>query len=493
MSGNSIKSEPERDEKTVDREFMGYIEGQHGMSLSTTAKRLPGAGVAICVAGLLTAAGSLFTITESHQNRTARELRLMTGAETKVVWCQQAAGARYDVEGSQLILMGLDTTEPGGPRPLLRRAGSYWKPKISPRGDRVVFTDFRKATIYVVNWNGSSLRELAGGYALSVWMDPATAQEWVYAVAEAGDRQGGYAGKPVFRFQLDNPFKREMVWDTTLVTFENLRISRDGKKAGGLFPWPQAGVADLESKTWREYGRGCWADLSPDSSHVSWVFDGAHRNLTFCSADGRKRWKTRLDDAPGLAGGEVDCPRWSNHIRFMTMKGPHRRGDQTPGKVDEIYVGKFDEGLSRVEQWVRVTHNELVDSCPDVWVDPAIEMGWAPGAVRQRGSGERLEVKAHLVETTMTPTLGSIAPYRQALVVYAYEVDNVVTGTYRHARLLVAHWGLLGGQVRPIPRTRGMSYQMTVAPLDDIPKLEGERVIMDMKADNLPVYYEINR
>jgi hypothetical protein len=93
----------------------------------------------------------------------------------------------------------------------------------------------------------------------------------------------------------------------------------------------------------------------------------------------------------------------------------------------------------------------------------------------------------------MTPTLEAIVPYRQALVVYAYEVERVVTGEYPHARLLVAHWGLVAGKVRSIPKTRGMSYLLTVEEMNDRPELEGERVIMDMRGDNLPIYYEISR
>jgi hypothetical protein len=456
-----------------------------------SSKRL----VAICaffVCALLVAAGVLFAMTEHHQSRLEKRLSMMTGAETRVVWCQQIEGIQYSMEGSQLMLMGLGTAERGGPRPLIQRAGSYWKPKMTPKGDRVVYTDFQKATICVVNWNGTNLRELTKGYALSIWMDPVTAQEWVYAVAETESLSGGRAGKPVFRFQLDNPAKRETTWDKTTVTVDNLRLSRDGKKAGGLFPWPQAGVADLQTGTWREYGRGCWADLSPDNSYISWVFDGEHRNVIFSSADDKTRWKVRLDDAPGLEGGEVDCPRWSNQIRFMVMKGPHRRGDQVNNSSDEIYVGRFDKELSKVEQWERVTRNTVVDSCPDVWIEPSIETGWTPTIVRRRDSGERLRVRAHLVETTMTPTLESIAPYRQALVVYAYEVDTVVAGSYRQARLLVAHWGLVGGQIRPIPRKTGQNFLMTLLPLDEIRELEGERVIMDMKAEKLPIYYEID-
>mgnify|MGYP001577554735 CR=1 FL=1 len=453
--------------------------------------------VSICVLCLLAAAGLVYATSEGRGNRVAHDLRQMTGAETRVVWCQQVAGGRYDVHGTQLLLMGLDTADRAGPRPLLRRVGSCWKPMISPRGDRVVFTDFPAGTIYAVNWNGTSLRELSRGYALHVWMDPATAREWVYAVPEAEGRRGGYAGKPVIRFQLDNPFKQEQVWDATLVTFDNLRVSSDGKKAGALLPWPLAGVADLETKTWKEYGRGCWPDLSPDNSCIPWVFDGAHRNLLFRSADGRESWKVAINDAPGVDGDEVDCPRWSNHVRFMTLTGPHKRkkpeGSRIRGEAEEIYVGRFDQGLTRVEQWVRVTHNDQADFFSDVWVGPTAGLGWALAPGRRGAAGERLVVQARLIETSMTPTLESIAPYRQALVVYAYEVENVATGAYRHATLLVAHWGLVAGKTRPIPKAKGQSYPLTVEPLDDHPELEGERVVMDMKGGHLPLYYEVSR
>lgn len=455
----------------------------------------PGSTVGVCVSGLLIAAGILYAVADRHQSRVARDLRSLTGAKTRVVWCRQVEGDGYNALGSQLTLMGFDTSDRAGERPLVRRVGSYWKPMISPKGDRVVFTDFPKGAIHVINWNGSSLRELCRGYALHVWMDPSTAQEWVYAVDPDG--RDNYSGRPLIRFQLDNPSKRETVWDATLVHFDNVRVSLDGKRMGALFPWPYAGVADLEAKTWKEYGRGCWPDLSPDSRYIPWAFDGAHRNLQFRSADGRDSWKVIINDAPGVDGDEVDCPRWGNHIRFMTVTGPHKRekpkGSQASGEAEEIYVGRFDRDLTRIEQWVRVTRNDCADFFSDVWTEPAAEKGWVPTPVRTRRTGEQLVVQARLVETTMIPTMEAIAPYRQALVVYAYEVDNVATGAYRHARLLVAHWGLVEGKALPISKSRGKSYLMALERLDDHPELEGERVIMDMKPDNLPIYYEMNR
>jgi hypothetical protein len=450
--------------------------------------------VVFCVSGLLLAAGFLYAVGDRRDTAVVRELHRLTGAETRMVWCRQVTGIGYDALGSQLALMGIATSERAGERQLLRRVGSYWKPMISPRGDRVVFTDFPAATVYAVNWDGSSLRELGAGYALNVWLDPVTAREWVYAVET---REGkAYAGRPLVRFQLDNPFDRERVWDAAPVHFDNLRVSPDGTKAGGLFPWPDAGIADLASGTWSRYGRGCWPDLSPDQTCIPWVFDGAHRNLLFRSADGSNRWKVAINDAPGVDGKEVDCPRWSNLVRFMTMTGPHERKKpkdrKERGEPEEIYAGRFDSGLTRIEHWVRVTHNDRADFFSDIWVEPRGEAGRTRGRAAAHGAGERLVVQARLAEITMTPTLESIAPYRQALVVYAYDVERVAHGHYRPARILVAHWGLVQGKPRDTGKARGMSYQLTVAPLDDQRELEGERVVMDMKSDGLPVYVEVS-
>jgi len=449
----------------------------------------------LLVFGLLLAAAFLYTMADLRQSRVAQEVRQLTGARTRVVWCRQIEGEGYDALGSRLMLMGLDTDDRAGERQLVRRVGSYWKPMISPRGDRVVFTDFPKAVIRVVNWNGSGLRELFKGYALHVWLDPATGREWVYAVDADGREK--YAGRPLIRFLLDNPFQRETVWDATPVHFDNLRLSLDGKRAAGLFPWPVAGVIDMEARTLTEFGRGCWPDLSPDNHYIRWVFDGAHRNLQLRSADGPDGWKVVINDAPGVDGDEVDCPRWGNQIRFLTLTGPHKRakreGSQARGEGEEIYVGRFDKGLTRIEQWARVTRNEWADFFSDVWVEPTTDMGGVFTPASRPGAGGRMVVQARLVETTTIPTLESIAPYRQALVVYAYEVESVMTGAYGHERLMVAHWGLVRGIEHPIPRIRGASYRMALDRLDDHPELEGERVIMDMKAGVLPIYYEINR
>ena len=49
--------------------------------------------------------------------------------------------------------------------------------------------------------------------------------------------------------------------------------------AGGNFPWPVAGVAELPNGSLKILGSGCWTALSQDNSYAFWVFDSPHRNL----------------------------------------------------------------------------------------------------------------------------------------------------------------------------------------------------------------------
>ena len=106
--------------------------------------------------------------------------------------------------------------------------------------------------------------------------DPATGRTWVYAIT--GPLTGAdFSGKPLIRFDLAHPEVRETVWDQTEVSLDNFQVSDDGRHAAGLFPWPQAGRADLRRGTWTQSGQGCWTSLAPDKSGVMWIFDGSHR------------------------------------------------------------------------------------------------------------------------------------------------------------------------------------------------------------------------
>ena len=430
---------------------------------------------------------------------TGYAVRALTGHHTRIVWCRQVGGDTADVaaEGASFRLMGLDTDDRQGERSILPQTGSYHKPMITPRGDRVVFSDRIAGRIGLVDWNGTSLTWLPEGRAAAVWMDPSNGVEWVYAFPPEGFSDD--TSRSLIRFQIDNPMIRETVWDATPSANHSIQLSTDGTHIGGLFRVPA--MINLGTGKRRELGRGCWTSLSPDNRYLLWVFDGAHRNVVIHTADGAQSWTVDIHGAPGIDGFEVFHPRWSNRTRFMCMTGPYRVGGgdnriRGGGAGVEVYVGRFNERLTAIEQWVQVTHDQHPDYFPDVWIDPrsdervdGLPVQPDPGA--DTSHVERLVVEARLIEMTPVPTLASIAPYKQALIVHAYDVERVLAGTYPASRILVAHWAIKGEKTLPIDKRIAHSYTLTLDPYSRRKELEGERLVIDVADSRHPLYYAI--
>ena len=339
---------------------------------------------------------------------TALKISELTGERTRIVWAQDMSSKSSDpfLTKNSHQLMGFDTDNNESPVPILRRLSNYWRPLITPDGQRIVFSHFNKKEIFVVNWDGSGLRAISGGLATDIWEDPVSGIQWVYAIE--CDKWEIYTGKlfaflekykirgqgrlrrllkwddkvgwgSLYRFQLDNPDVREIVWDKTRIGGKKqvwFQLSHDGKIGAGAFPWPYCGVALLDRKTWKIFEHGCWTSMAPDNSYRFWVFDGAHRNITIYSQGGRDKKKIYLSGGPGINGYEVYHPRWSNDVRIITMTGPYRAGDHKGrghqiikgARSAEVYLGRFDKEFSGIEKWVKVTNNGFGDFSPDVWI-----------------------------------------------------------------------------------------------------------------------------
>lgn len=325
----------------------------------------------------------------------ARSLRELTGAPSRMVWAEQVDGKGDDpfAKGNQLRLVGLDTEDGRGERVILGKPGNYRKPLITPDGARVVFSDFPARTIHVVDWNGKNVRQVAkDGIATEVWRDPATGRTWVYAIDNRGSKKD-HEGKPVTRFDLDDPAKRELVWDLTLVNPDNFQLTRDGTRAAGLYPWNSGGIAKLPNGGYKQTGKGCWTSMCPDDSGVMWIFDGAHKNLMLHTGEGRPTRRIPVNTMPGAAAHEVYHPRWSNHPRVFAITGPYRTMGQhnniTGGGSDiHIHAGRFDAEYTRIETWARVSANRNANFFPDLWVSGGekAESGFqAAAAVKTEG------------------------------------------------------------------------------------------------------------
>jgi alginate O-acetyltransferase complex protein AlgJ len=428
-------------------------------------------------------------------------LRTLTGTHTRMVWMRAADPTSADPfgRGDAFRLMGIDTDDGRGVREILPGPLSCRKPLLTPDGQRVVFTDTTRGRIVVVDWDGAKRRYLTDGFATDVRTDPETGRTWVYAIT-GPLTDADFSGKPLIRFDLAHPEIRETVWDQTEISPDNFQISDDGRQAAGLFPWPQVGVADLHHGTWTQIGQGCWTSLAPDKSGVVWFFDGAHRNLLFTDPAAHATWTVPISQAPGVGGFEVYHPRWGNHRQFFSMSGPYKVGEgdnriRAGGREVEIYAGRFSADLRRVERWVKVTTDEQSDFFPDLWVDPAYPPAFNPDDVEAPSAtagvaASPIVVDARLTAVTRPPTLQSIAPYRQALVVYAYEIVQVHQGTDPGPRILVQHWALRNDRT-VAPSTRvGDTVRLAVEPFDAHPELQGERVMKDMEDPGWPMFYE---
>jgi hypothetical protein len=437
------------------------------------------------------------------------DLRAFTGTHTRVVWVQGDGTDPY-ATGTNLTLMGFDSQDGRGERALVAERQNFMKPMLTPRGDRVVFSTNPAAAppkVYMLRWDGSGLAPLIDGFALTLWENPVDGSEWIYV----GQDNHEYNFRRVVRFPIDNPSAVELVWDKTMVSGDTFQVSADGRFAGGLFPWPEAGIAELPNGELRKVGEGCWTAMSTVRGPIVWYFDGAHRNLTLVDAHTDRRWMVAINTAPGFDNPEVYHPRWTNHPRFFAMSGPYDQGGanqvRSGGTQSEVWLGRFSEDYSRIEAWFRVTHNDAGDSYPDVWIERA-RNPHAPrpsgpvGPAQPQAEGERpaeagrdtgrIVVQARLAHAGPIPTPQSILPYRNALIVNEYEILSVVEGAYQPGRIRVAQWAIRDSQVLPDAQKRtGEEHRLVLELYDAHPELEGERLITDLGASNDPLYYEV--
>jgi len=292
----------------------------------------------------------------------ASDIRALTGAPTRLVWCQ-AVDNPDDLFASvdDFRLCGFDTEDNAGERRIVPEIANYSKPLLTTDGSRVILSNRVDKYVYVVNWNGAGLRKLVEGFAADVWADPKTGIEWIYV--RTGD---GASRNPVFRYQIDNPKAGELVWNKGPTGHQKVpwfQVSADGTRAGGAFPWSNCGVAILPNRSWKKYGAGCWASLAPDNSYRCFVFNGDHKTITVFDRNAVNRRVVNVSGATNVGGRDVYNPRWTGDVRFLTVTGPGIGVDQA-----ELYIGKFNGDFTAVEQWARVTHNNKGDFYGDAWV-----------------------------------------------------------------------------------------------------------------------------
>ena len=212
-----------------------------------------------------------------------------TGGHTRVVWVTDAQNKDSFAERNELQLVGYDSRDGKGERIICAERANYYRPLITPDGQRIVFSNRQTRKIYVVKWDGSHPRLLKEpGCATEVWRDPRTRERPGSTIRKVSKTlRSPYV---VFRLMSLTRWKPSGP-RPSFRPLPSFQLSRDGKMAASTFPWPSSGVAELPNVALAQASRRLLA------------FDGARRQLHFVDL----RWPaSKLDPDKGRGGGILD-------------------------------------------------------------------------------------------------------------------------------------------------------------------------------------------
>lgn len=356
----------------------------------------------------------------------AAALRELAGGRARVAWLRrhgESATFSEDLDAGGAVVMGLDAAG-GAPRVVVAEPGEYEAPMFVPDGETVLVTDRKAKRILAAGWKTGAVRTVREGYLADVWRDPAGGRTWIYFKERYRWDDADTKAEPLFRAPLDDPSASVTVWNSSVIEGHGFQVSGDGRRAAGLFPWPEGGMADLAAGTWAKVASGCWTSISPDDSGRMWVFSGTHRHVQMLDPGAAAARDVPINTPPGIEGRKVYHPRWSDHPRFLCVTGPYRDIDPRliPGESPEVFVGRFDPAYGDVEAWARITHDDFVDGSPELWT------GFRPP--RPKRTGPSLASRAGRWMTGLFGGSGGW-PGREDGLVFAWadgSVNNVVRG-----------------------------------------------------------------
>ena len=300
----------------------------------------------------------------------AADLTPVTGPRAaRLVWLEQEAP-----DSPARRVFAFDAADGLGIRALSPESSDYSRPLLSSDGTAVVYTRLQARpdgdkTAYTPEvifqpWNGPP-RLLGPGMAVDFWRDPADGTDYLYAVASLlPGAAGRLTGETLLRFHPDKPDDREILWTATPLGTEQFQLSRDGRRAAGLFPFPKAALADLTNQTLTPLAPGGWAAGASDDSYAAAVLDGTRRRLRFFAPNLDPGWELTFMGAPGWQDGGLRSPRWSNDPSLLTFTGPHS-GEETTA---DVCVVQLRADLRSIEKIVRLTEGRHALS-PDLWVE----------------------------------------------------------------------------------------------------------------------------
>lgn len=100
-----------------------------------------------------------------------------------------------------------------------------------------------------------------------------------------------------------------------------------------------------------------------------------------------------------------------------------------------------------------------------------------------------LRVSAKLTRASHVPTLSEINPYREALVVNEYEVQQVLQGKCKARKIRVAQWAILGGDELVNTYKTGDVFNLRLEPMDQNPQVDSIYASDSLEPDPGAVIY----
>jgi hypothetical protein len=107
----------------------------------------------------------------------------------------------------------------------------------------------------------------------------------------------------------------------------------------------------------------------------------------------------------------------------------------------------------------------------------------------------RVHTRARLKAASVPPTPEQIIPYREALVVNEYVLDGKKRAKLGIDRLRVAHWAVLDGSSRRVPKRVGAKgVRLVLEPWEHYARLESVYLADTLPIDpDVPLYLDVSR
>jgi alginate O-acetyltransferase complex protein AlgJ len=248
--------------------------------------------------------------------------------------------------------------------------------------------------------------------------------------------------------------------------------------------------------------QGCEPYFSHDGRYGYWV-EGAGGPVRWIELAGG-RGGTLLDpDDARLATAQryVYFPMLSRDGRMLTFGASPGDHDHFKSNYDVFVAPVRAETPALAGRPWRVTWHPASDRYPDVHVERVDMDRWTeqappePVALVAKATpppaARALDASAVLLACSRVPSLREISPYRSALIVCEWEVDQASDGTPRGTRVRAAHWALRDGERQRIASAQpGAGARVSLEPLRGTAQVEAYPIFNTLRsAPELPVHY----